>query len=286
MDFRKKNVLITGASQGLGEALAYQFARSGAYVILTARNIEKLQKVADKIQAEGGNCEFHPLDVMDDTSVEKLFHDLHQKLDYLDVLVNNAGILKDWGFATGTMEQFHQILNTNVMGYMRMILTFRPILGRPLPPKKGKPPTNQKEGMVIIISSVAGMVMAPNLQFYGITKSATAMMARALRTQYALDKQPQMKVLNINPPQFDTEIYRGTELEAWVERLRSQGSIPTAEDFARSIFKAAKKEKKSLTLTASGKIGGAGGWMFPNFFDAMARKFYYRSQQPVKKEQN
>jgi NAD(P)-dependent dehydrogenase (short-subunit alcohol dehydrogenase family) len=166
------------------------------------------------------------------------------------------------------------MMNVNVMGYARMIMTFLPILGRPLEGKKA----NFKRGMIILISSIGGLVIAPNLQFYGISKASTIAMAIALRQHFAITNQKYMQVLDIRPPQFDTQLYVGSNLDAWIQELRASGKLPTPDKFAALIVKAAKKGGGDVNLTLLGKFAAFGVKFFPGLVLSSSRRYYFKSQ--------
>jgi len=266
-------VLITGASRGLGEVLARQIAALGANLILIARNGDTLRQIAADIEAQGSHAECYAVDVTDQASIDSLFAEVEEKYGVIDILINNAGILDTSGFQN-TFAEFEKIMNTNVFGYARMILTFMPILGRTLEGKKA----HLKKGMVVLISSIGGLLIAPNLQFYGISKAATIAMANALRQHFLINGQKYMKVLDIRPPQFDTQLYAESELEEWINGLRAKGKLPTPEKFAALIIKAAQKEAKEVNLTFLGKVAAFGAKIFPGTIHYFSRWYYKKSQ--------
>jgi NAD(P)-dependent dehydrogenase (short-subunit alcohol dehydrogenase family) len=124
-----KIALITGASRGIGAAVAKAYAREGAHVILVARNKRKLERVDDAIRAQGGHATLLPLDLMDLPSVDKIGPTIAERFGRLDIFVANAGIL-------GTLMPLHQIsetefsrvMDTNLTANFRLIKTLDPLL--------------------------------------------------------------------------------------------------------------------------------------------------------------
>ena len=90
--FRDKVIIITGASSGIGQELAYQFAAQGAWLSLAARNAERLEKVREECQARGGKAIAIPTDVSEQTQFAALIQQTVENYQRIDLLVNNAGI--------------------------------------------------------------------------------------------------------------------------------------------------------------------------------------------------
>ena len=90
-NLRSKIVWITGASSGIGEELAYAFAREGAFLVLSARNREKLEQVKGKCLPAASGCLVQPVDLSDTSQLEKVVYQVLEQTGRIDVLVNNAG---------------------------------------------------------------------------------------------------------------------------------------------------------------------------------------------------
>jgi NAD(P)-dependent dehydrogenase (short-subunit alcohol dehydrogenase family) len=278
MNFKGKNVLITGASRGLGEALARQIGALGANLILLDRNDQPFCTIADDLGKQGVHVDCYKCDVTDQDSIDTLFATVQDHHGTVDVLINNAGILNTWGFQNSFAE-FERMMDVNVLGYARMLLTFMPILGRPMTGKKAR----FKQGMVIFILSIGGLVIAPNLQFYGVSKAASIAMASALRQHFLINNQKYMKVLDVRPPQFDTQLYVESDLDAWIKELRAKGKLPTPERFASMIIKAAQKDAQDVNLTFLGKVAAFGAKFFPGTVLYFSRRYYQNNQKKAVK---
>lgn len=124
-----KTAVITGASRGIGAAVAKEFARLGAHVVLIARTIGGLEKVDDEIKALGGTSTLMPLDLFELDALDQLGPTLHQHFPKIDIFVGNAAML-------GTLaplghlkpDEFQQVMNLNVMANFRLIRTLDPLL--------------------------------------------------------------------------------------------------------------------------------------------------------------
>ena len=226
----QKIVLITGVSRemGLGFEMAKKFANEGYQVILTAREIEKAKKLADKL-----NVVAMQLDVTDDTSVEKLATEISNNFGKLDILVNNAVNRLDFGGQplSTDLNFAKEALDTNLFGAWRMVKAFVPLLKK----SEGGRIVNVGSGAGSFTDPVFGMVTNPgDFTVYGITKVAlnglTVKLAREL-------KDTKIKVNSACPGFVAT--YPG---------MAENGAKPVSEG-AESIYWAA-------TIPADGPSGG------------------------------
>ena len=127
-----KIAVVTGANRGLGFETSRQLAQQGYHVILTSRSIEKGQAAVEKLCQQGLNVTFHPLDVTDQASVEKLAIFLKQQFNRVDVLVNNAGVDLDRQDTNNVLETqidtLRQTMETNVYGPLRLCQALVPLM--------------------------------------------------------------------------------------------------------------------------------------------------------------
>ena len=151
--------VITGASRGIGEAVARRLSTMGAAVVATARNPDSLSRVAQSIRENGSQCEAVPCDVANLAQVESLGRAVEKKFGRIDILVNNAGI-----GSTGTRlhelapDEWDRIFHTNLRGPFYMIRTFAPLM------------IKTGAGHIVNISSLAGKNPLPNGAAYAASK--------------------------------------------------------------------------------------------------------------------
>jgi 3-oxoacyl-[acyl-carrier protein] reductase len=151
--------VVSGASRGIGEAIARRLSTMGAAVVITARHAESLSRTAQSIRENGGPCEAVPCDVANLAQVEGLGRAVEKKFGRVDILVNNAGI-----GSMGTKlhelppDEWDRIFNTNLRGPFYMIRTFAPLMIR------------ANYGHIINISSLAGKNPLPNGAAYAASK--------------------------------------------------------------------------------------------------------------------
>jgi NADP-dependent 3-hydroxy acid dehydrogenase YdfG len=118
MDLQDSDALVTGASTGIGAATAEMLASEGARVAITARRENKLQAVAERIKANGGEAVVIPADITDQAQVEPLVDITHRQFDSLDVLVNSAGVLHCELVANADPGQWQREISVNLFGLM------------------------------------------------------------------------------------------------------------------------------------------------------------------------
>lgn len=187
MNFDGKVVLITGASSGIGEGTAKYLAKLGANLVLTGRNVDNLNKVG--AACESVNNKKPLLLVADVTKVEdnkKVIEEIISKYGKLDVLVNNAGIIGNGSIEDTSLEQYDEIMNTNVRAVYHLTMLAVPHLV-------------QSKGNIVNLSSVAGNRSFPGILAYGMSKAAIDQFTKCI----ALELAPkQVRVNAVNPGQY------------------------------------------------------------------------------------
>ncbi|MCH8003525.1 MAG: beta-ketoacyl-ACP reductase [Nanoarchaeota archaeon] len=140
---KNKIALITGASRGIGEAIAIEFAKNNADVIINYYNDqEEAQKVVDKVKKYGVESMAVKADVSNFNEVKQMVEEIQKKFKRVDILVNNAGIVKDRTLKNITLEEWHAVINTNLNGVFYVTKVVLPLIG--------------EGGRIINISSIVG----------------------------------------------------------------------------------------------------------------------------------
>ncbi|MCL6503244.1 MAG: SDR family NAD(P)-dependent oxidoreductase [Pirellulales bacterium] len=165
-----KVVVVTGASSGLGRALAAAFAAMGATVVLAARGAEALAAAAAEISAAGGNALHLIADVTVEESVTALFDEVRRRLGRLDVLVNNAGRSMRRAIQHTTPEDFRDLLELNLLGVVRCTRAALPML-------------LESRGHLVNIGSLAGKAAARYIGAYPASKFAVTAYTQQLRLE-------------------------------------------------------------------------------------------------------
>lgn len=176
VDLSGKTAIVTGASRGIGKAIALALAASGAKVACVARSADKLQETVDEIAAVGGTAEVHPCDVTDSDAVTKLVEGLAEKWGQLDVVVNNAGITKDTLIPRMSDEQWDDVITTN----LRSVFLFTRAASQAMMRKRA--------GRIINISSVSGLMGNPGQANYSASKAGIIGFTRTVARELASRK--------------------------------------------------------------------------------------------------
>ena len=191
-DLMGKTILITGASSGIGEAMARHFAREGARLLLCARRLERLQALAEDLRASHeSDIHVFALDVRDRLAVEALPQSLPANFREIDVLVNNAGLSR--GLAPlykGDPDDWEEMIQTNVSGLLRVTRQILPGM------------VARGSGDVVNIGSISSHEVYPNGAVYCATKHAVDAITRGLRMDLVASP---VRVSQISPGMVDTE---------------------------------------------------------------------------------
>ncbi len=262
ISLKGKVVLITGASSGFGADAARLFAREGCLVILTARRVERLQALAEEIQAAGGQAAVFPLDVTDRAQVESVVGAVIEQFGRVDILFNNAGLGRlDWLEALDWQDIDSQI-DVNLRGAIQVVRAVLPYMLR------------QRNGHIINMVSVAGRIAAPLYSVYAATKFGLRAFTDALRREVA---PYGVHVSGIYPGSASTEfgLHAGDSIARRSMRFPSWVHMPS-QYVARKVVALAKRPRRTLILP---------WWMvpilwvdahFPALVDWVLRIFFVR----------
>ncbi|MEU4288868.1 SDR family oxidoreductase [Kribbella sp. NPDC026596] len=213
--------LVTGAASGIGGAIATRLAADGASVALLSRRRDRLEKVAAQISESGGTALVVPADVTDADSVALAAAHVHKHFGDLDLLVNNAGLMKVVPFGDAPAADWRRTVDVNLSGVLNVTHAFLPALKRSAATRTTD---------LINVSSIAADRYLPGMAAYGASKAGVSHLTRALRTELAGEG---IRVTNLEPGMVDgTELADDfpAELRSMVDDLRTTlPAVPAAE---------------------------------------------------------
>ena len=187
-----KTALITGASKGLGKAMALALAQGGAAIALVSRDEARLNEVAAEIRGSGGKAEVFAADVTDEAQVVKVRDAVAAKFDgALHILINNAGINIRKPITDFTLAEWNSVLTTNLTSVFLLCRAFVPMM------------RGHGYGRIINMTSMMSHISLPGRTAYSASKTALLGFNRALALELAADK---ITVNGISPGVCDTEI--------------------------------------------------------------------------------
>lgn len=173
VDLSGQVAIVTGASQGIGRAIAQTLAANGATVALVARSADKLAEVAAAIAAAGGKAEVFPCDVSKAEAIAAVVEAVVEKLGRLDILVNNAGVTRDTLLPRMSDEEWDEVLTTNLRGpFLFMRAASRPMM-------------SQRYGRIINVASVSGLIGNPGQANYSASKAGLVGLTRTVAKELA-----------------------------------------------------------------------------------------------------
>ena len=170
-----KKVFITGASSGIGEYVAYEYAKQGATIGLAARRKKVLEKVSAKCEELGGKPIIYEVDVSNQSVTKNSIDNFIAKSGGIDIVIANAGISGKVDLDNGDSTEINQMLSTNILGVTNTVIPTLPTM------------LKQQSGRVVVISSIAGFRGLPGRSGYSASKAAVRFMANSWRSLFLND---------------------------------------------------------------------------------------------------
>jgi len=256
--FKDKVVIITGASSGIGEAAAWEFARNGSKVVLAARSEEKLKTIAEEIEKVGGKAFYVKTDVCIEADCRNLIEKTVQHFGTIDILVNNAGISMRARFDDVDLSVLHRLMDINFWGTVYCT-------------KYALPYLLERKGSLIGVSSVAGFHGLPGRTGYSASKFAIHGFLETIRIE---NLKKGLHVMIIAPGFTTTDIRRRALLangEEQGESPREEGKLMPPEYVAKWVLKGIRKKKRNKILTWEGRLTA----LFQRIIPAVVDWVYY-----------
>ncbi|MBF2078832.1 MAG: SDR family oxidoreductase [Synechococcales cyanobacterium T60_A2020_003] len=235
-----RTALITGASQGSGLAIARRFARQGYDVVMVARQEERLRSAAEEVAQFGHQVLAIPADVGKASEVAALVKKALNQYECIDVLINNAGFCLTGDMVDTTLEDWHQIMDTNLWGYVHTIHALLPSF------------LEQGRGVIVNVGSFGGQMPLPHMTAYCTSKYAVTGLTHTLRLELAPQGihvalvQPGM----INSDFLERAVFRGNveAQRAQMANLASSAWVSQPDDIAEAVWDVVVHRKPELVV--------------------------------------
>ena len=233
--FEGKTVIVTGGSRGIGRAIALEFGKEGANVVVDFfKEKGKAEEVAKAIESSGGHSLIYQADVSSEEQVEKMVAAAMEKFGAVHVLVNNAGIVVDKPFSEKTVEDWQKMLAVDLIGPFICAKAVIPIMKK------------QKWGRIINISSTNGVdTTSPESIDYDAAKAGLISMTRNLAEELA----PDILVNSVAPGWVDTDMNSLLPPEFIAEETAriARKKFATPEEIARPVLFFASEDANNIT---------------------------------------
>lgn len=224
MNIKGKTALVTGASRGIGKAIALELARQGIqHLLLVARDRQKLEEVATEIIEMGVKVTTLSVDLKQSSAINIAIAQAWRTHRPIHLLVNCAGVAHQAPFLETQLPKVEEEISINLLGMM----TITRLLAKRM--------ANQQEGTIVNVSSLMGKVAAPTMSTYSATKFAIIGFTQALRSELASHN---IKVIALLPTLTDTDMAKGLKIFRWVMPM-------TPEKVAQAMVAGLDKDQNS-----------------------------------------
>lgn len=248
-----KTALITGASSGIGRAVAVAFAQAGATIGVHGRNEARIAETCDSIRAEGGQAVTLALDLRDAASAHELAQLAHAQLGRIDILVNNAGMNRRKPIVEVSDDDYETIMDINLRSAFMLSKAVHPYMQR------------QGGGKIINLASMTSTWGLGGVSVYGMSKSALAQVTKVMAVEWARDN---IQVNNLVPgfirtPLTETGLFQDEHKSAWLmQRIPANrpGEVDDLIGAALLMASPASAYMTGASIAVDGGFLAGGSW--------------------------
>lgn len=254
--------IVTGASEGIGRALALELARSGDYrkLVISARNRERLDSLADALREHGADVLIVPTDVTQPKACAQLIEQTLARFGRIDTLFNNAGATMWATFEeTHDLSVFRRVMDVNYFGALYCT-------------KSALAALQKSRGRIVLIASVAGLTGVPSRSGYAASKHAAIGLFESLRIELAATG---VSVTIVAPDFVVSSIHKRAltgDGAVLGESPMREGKIMTAERCAQLTARAARGRRRLLITSLRGRLGRVVRLFAPRLIDRIAAR--------------
>lgn len=239
----RKVAIVTGGSRGIGRAISIELARDGYYVVINYKsNEEAAAETLKSIKSLGSSGEISKFDVIDHIATKQFYEDFFSRFNDIDVLINNAGIVKDGLFVMLAKESWDSVIDTTLKGFYNMT---RPALKKMI---------KKRNGSIISISSVSGLVGNRGQANYSAAKAGLIGASRSISTEVA---RLGVRMNLVAPGLIQTEMIKDAPLDH-IKQMIPMNRIGRPEEVARVVRFLCSDDASYIT----GQVISVNGGMF------------------------
>ncbi len=248
-------VLVTGASSGIGRAVAQEASRLGHHLVLMARTRWRLEQAADECRSLGAaSVTTCAIDVADNAAVVSAVDELCQRLDAVDIVVQSAGVAAYGRFEELPVDVFDAVLATNVQGSANVVRAVLPRM------------RETDSGRIYLVGSVLGTIGVPEMSPYVVSKWAIRALARSLQLENR--DRPGVHITLVTPGGVDTPIYRSAANFSGFEG-RPPPPVYSPERVARAVVSTFANPPARLDVGVTNPVMTLGFTLMPKLYDAL-----------------
>lgn len=260
MSFKDNVVIITGASTGIGEEIAYQLTSAGAKLVLTARRVSELERVAEGVRARGGEAIIVSADVAREAECKNIIDAAIEKFGRIDILINNAGMTM-WA-------KFEDIQDISIVERIMQVN----YLGAVYCTHHALPHLKKSRGRIVGIASLTGLVGVPTRTAYAASKHAMRGFFDSLRIEL---EETGVTVTMVYPGFVATGIRENaTGADGKTAKINpvDESKVMSVSECGRLIVNAIDQRKREEVMTLKGKLGQWLKLIAPTVIDGMAKR--------------